>query len=209
MKKYTVQTSNNETYKVSLDDIKLGDCYDCGHPEWAWSIDNADCASGVYDNVKAAARLKGVNIKSIIGYATGVVTADGVEHRNDDVTKLVEQLIDDETSYLDERGLPYIYIELDDDCLVVDGEEAWFVDVSETDVRNHLSALAQLAKSLRAQRLDCGLTQVAVAKASGVGVSTLRQIEMGIYNPSYESLTRICNAIDADLTIEPRSAKKG
>lgn len=69
--------------------------------------------------------------------------------------------------------------------------------------------LSKLAETLRAQRVGCGLTQVAVAKASGVGVSTLRQIEMGIYNPSYDALARICDAVDADLSIEPRSAKKG
>jgi DNA-binding XRE family transcriptional regulator len=59
----------------------------------------------------------------------------------------------------------------------------------------------QVAKLIRARRIEIGVTQRAVANAAGVNRKTINRIENGHFSPSLDTFFRICTALD----VEPKS----
>ena len=68
------------------------------------------------------------------------------------------------------------------------------VERSPTDTAR--DELKTLGRSLRDLRLKRGRSQEQVAAAAGVSVGLLSQLERGVGNPSYLTLTRLADALD-------------
>lgn len=56
-----------------------------------------------------------------------------------------------------------------------------------------------VGEQIYCRRMDKGLTQVGLAKAAGVGVTTLVQIEAGNYVAKSNTLYRIARALSCDI----------
>jgi transcriptional regulator with XRE-family HTH domain len=57
----------------------------------------------------------------------------------------------------------------------------------------------QFAERLRALRREAGLSQPALAARSGVGLSTLRQYEYGLREPTYGTLVKLAGGLGVSL----------
>lgn len=55
------------------------------------------------------------------------------------------------------------------------------------------------ARRLRELRDEAGLSQPALAERAGIGVSTLRQFEYGIREPTYGTLVKLARALGLSL----------
>lgn len=57
----------------------------------------------------------------------------------------------------------------------------------------------EILKELKQRRLLLGITQQDLADFSGVGLRTIRQIEIGKGNPSIETLTKILEVLGLEI----------
>lgn len=80
--------------------------------------------------------------------------------------------------------------------------------MSQEDVLNSESALAERLRTLRQQR---GWTLGQTSKASGVATSTLSKIENGLMSPTYDILLKLANGLDLDVAelFSPAQAHMG
>jgi transcriptional regulator with XRE-family HTH domain len=67
-----------------------------------------------------------------------------------------------------------------------------------------MSDLEQLGKQLRRRRQGLGATQVEVARLMGVARQWLARVEAGTGNPDLRQLLRLCEVLDAALSVAPR-----
>lgn len=63
----------------------------------------------------------------------------------------------------------------------------------------HLSALIDVIKKRRA---IVGVTQEQLAEISGVGLRTLKALESGKSNPTYETLSKLAEVLGMELKLE-------
>ena len=63
-----------------------------------------------------------------------------------------------------------------------------------------------VAMQLMALREKRGLTQVELAKATGIAQSEICRIERGVANPTEKTILRLADALQADLVIAEREA---
>ncbi|NEA22855.1 helix-turn-helix domain-containing protein [Actinomadura bangladeshensis] len=66
----------------------------------------------------------------------------------------------------------------------------------------------ELGKAVRERRLELGLTQVELARRSGMTQSQLSRLEAGGAEPTIRVLDRLARALDASLSVKlvPRAA---
>lgn len=206
MKKYTIQTRDNETYKVSLDDIKMGDCYDCGRPEWAYEPmvgdENAFLAAVLPVEVAHVELDNWHNdyCKTAPYKVLSVELKDGSELTEGEIVKDVEKRINESVDY-DSLDGPYIYAEVDGEKIVLDGDEAWFEDDVEAEVRKLLRCRA-VGDCVYVARLHAGLSQQQLSDKANVARCNIAKLERGYYNASIDVLTRIATALDCELTFK-------
>lgn len=60
-------------------------------------------------------------------------------------------------------------------------------------------AAAELGSRLRERRKELGGTQELVAEHSGVDVTTVRKIELGVRNPNLHNLIRLAHTLNLDV----------
>ncbi len=58
-----------------------------------------------------------------------------------------------------------------------------------------------LSKTVRKRRNQLGLTQSDLSRLSGISVATIQNLEAGIANPSFESLTALLSALELELHV--------
>ncbi|MGA5135567.1 helix-turn-helix domain-containing protein [Streptomyces olivoreticuli] len=60
---------------------------------------------------------------------------------------------------------------------------------------------------LRKLRLERGLSQIQLAERAGVSQAVVSRVEVGHHSPTIRSLSRLADALDADLILDfnPRS----
>lgn len=63
-------------------------------------------------------------------------------------------------------------------------------------------ACMKIQEVIKQRRLMLGITQQDLADFSGVGLRTIRQIEIGKGNPSVETLNKILDALGLELDIK-------
>jgi transcriptional regulator with XRE-family HTH domain len=62
--------------------------------------------------------------------------------------------------------------------------------------------IKQIGEKLQERRALFRLRQEDLAEISGVGIRTIRQIEQGVGNPSFETLRKLFIAVGMDVTVE-------
>jgi transcriptional regulator with XRE-family HTH domain len=65
-------------------------------------------------------------------------------------------------------------------------------------------------KLLKQLRRESGLTQIALAKAAGVGVATIRHCEYGLREPTYGTLLKLAKGLGVSLAAfdeEPKATR--
>ena len=73
--------------------------------------------------------------------------------------------------------------------------DSWY---NTTNMSDDKTSIQRTAKRLRSARLAKGLTQVVVAKKSGVSISYYAQVERGEVNPTASKLLKIIYALDVE-----------
>lgn len=70
---------------------------------------------------------------------------------------------------------------------------------------------AQIAEQVVAQRRALGLSQVELARLCGTTQSAIARLESGGRPPRIDTLLRVANALDCNLSVElrPRTTQKG
>ncbi len=70
---------------------------------------------------------------------------------------------------------------------------------------------AQIAEQVVAQRRALGLSQVELAELCGTTQSAIARLESGGRPPRIDTLLRVANALDCNLSVElrPRTTQKG
>jgi transcriptional regulator with XRE-family HTH domain len=61
-------------------------------------------------------------------------------------------------------------------------------------------SVARFGRHIRSCRLARGLTQEALAEASGLSADTIRRLERGSFSPSFDTLRKLCGAFDMLLS---------
>lgn len=69
--------------------------------------------------------------------------------------------------------------------------------------RVELDARAALGAQLKAARIAHGLSQPALAEASGLQQAEISRIETGVANPTADTLVRLASALQLTLTLKP------
>jgi y4mF family transcriptional regulator len=59
-----------------------------------------------------------------------------------------------------------------------------------------------LINALKARRVDLGVTQNYLADLAGVGLRTLKKIEGGKGNPTFETLNKLAEVLGMELKLE-------
>ena len=67
--------------------------------------------------------------------------------------------------------------------------------------------LKELVKTLKKRRELLGVTQEHLAELSGVGLRTLKALESGKSNPTFETLTRLTEVLGMELKLEVKQPK--
>ena len=70
-------------------------------------------------------------------------------------------------------------------------------------------AYMDIGETIKQRRVLLGLTQQDLADFSGVGLRTIRQIEVGEGNPSVGTLNRILAALGLELNIRVKDVNNG
>lgn len=58
---------------------------------------------------------------------------------------------------------------------------------------------------VKARRKELGISQVDLAEMSGLSLATIKNIERGEGNPSYETISRILDVLGMEITFRVRS----
>ena len=67
--------------------------------------------------------------------------------------------------------------------------------------RRAAAVVRTLADEVRQLREDCGVSQRALARATGISQSVISRVEAGVEVPSIETYARIANGLGADLSV--------
>jgi len=62
--------------------------------------------------------------------------------------------------------------------------------------------LAEIIKSLKKRREELGVTQEHLAELSGVGLRTLKSLEGGKSNPTFETLNKLAEVMGMELNLQ-------
>lgn len=62
--------------------------------------------------------------------------------------------------------------------------------------------LSKIILQIKERRKVLNVNQETLSEISGVGLRTLKKIESGVANPTLETLTKICDALGLELTLE-------
>ena len=62
--------------------------------------------------------------------------------------------------------------------------------------------------TVKARRKELGISQVDLAEMSGLSLATIKNIERGEGNPSYETITRIMEVLGMEISFRVRSPFK-
>lgn len=61
---------------------------------------------------------------------------------------------------------------------------------------------SNLIKALKSRREELGVTQDYLAELAGVGLRTLKEIESGKGNPTFETLNKLAEVLGMELKLE-------
>ena len=75
-------------------------------------------------------------------------------------------------------------------------------------VLNRMPARYSIGRQLAEIRKERGLTVRQLAELCGIGYASISRLENGNYNASIDILTKICEALDADIQVIARDIKK-
>lgn len=64
-----------------------------------------------------------------------------------------------------------------------------------------------IPKTIAARRKALGLTQIDLAEMSGVGISTVKDIERGKGNPSVRTLESLCTVLGYEISLTIRKVE--
>ena len=67
--------------------------------------------------------------------------------------------------------------------------------------------LQELVEMLKKRREILGVTQEHLAELSGVGLRTLKALESGKSNPTFETLTKLTKVLGMELKLEVKQPK--
>ena len=67
--------------------------------------------------------------------------------------------------------------------------------------------LQELVEMLKKRREILGVTQEHLAELSGVGLRTLKALESGKSNPTFETLTKLTTVLGMELKLEVKQPK--
>ncbi len=67
--------------------------------------------------------------------------------------------------------------------------------------------LIELIEQLKSRREVLGVTQMHLAEMSGVGLRTLKELESGKSNPTFETLSRLAEVLGMELKLEVKHPK--
>ncbi len=67
--------------------------------------------------------------------------------------------------------------------------------------------LTELIKTLKKRREILGVTQEHLAELSGVGLRTLKALESGKSNPTFETLNKLAEVLGMELKLEVKQTK--
>ncbi len=67
--------------------------------------------------------------------------------------------------------------------------------------------LKELIETLKKRRKLLGVTQEHLAELSGVGLRTLKALESGKSNPTYETLIKLAEVLGMELKLEVKKPK--
>jgi len=67
--------------------------------------------------------------------------------------------------------------------------------------------LSELIKILKKRRDVLGITQEYLAEMSGVGLRTLKALESGKANPTFETLNKLADVLGMELKLEIKQPK--
>ena len=62
--------------------------------------------------------------------------------------------------------------------------------------------LREITETLKNRRKSLGLTQVRFTELSGVSLRTIKALESGKSNPTFETLTRLAEVLNMELNLE-------
>ena len=68
--------------------------------------------------------------------------------------------------------------------------------------------LKELIKSLKKRREVLGVTQEHLAELSGVGLRTLKALESGKSNPTFQTLNKLAEVLGMELKLEVKKPKQ-
>ncbi|MBA7520419.1 hypothetical protein ES705_12515 [subsurface metagenome] len=67
--------------------------------------------------------------------------------------------------------------------------------------------LKELVETLKKRRKLLGVTQAHLAELSGVGLRTLKTLERGKSNPTFETLVKLAEVLGMELKLEVKQLK--
>ncbi len=67
--------------------------------------------------------------------------------------------------------------------------------------------LKELIQALKKRREELGVTQEHLADLSGVGLRTLKSLESGKSNPTFETLSKLARVLGMELKLEVKKPK--
>lgn len=62
--------------------------------------------------------------------------------------------------------------------------------------------LSKIIQQLKERRKELGVTQEYLAELSGVGLRTIKALESGNSNPTYETLSQLADVLGMELVLE-------
>lgn len=62
--------------------------------------------------------------------------------------------------------------------------------------------LTEIIQQLKERRKELGVTQEYLAELSGVGLRTIKALESGNRNPTYETLSKVADVLGMELVLE-------
>ena len=68
--------------------------------------------------------------------------------------------------------------------------------------------LVELIEALKKRRDILGVTQEHLAELSGVGLRTLKALESGKSNPTFETLSKLAEVLGMELNLEVKKPKR-
>lgn len=88
------------------------------------------------------------------------------------------------------------------DYIYVNGNEQVLIEAQQSQVRSEV--IGQYKKC----RKDKKMTQIELAKRTGISQPNINRFESGKYNPSLEMLVKVALALDMELNIQLREKGK-